>query len=226
MGVWIAALVGLGVLTVRYDTGSFYNTQTVSRDYPLHVRLGDTLTLVGVGKDLGKTDGKRPRKSISFRQLYGGMVKEEGMDRYVELTVRATDDTVGSLSVIRQAFSLFSAEPFNVRQQVRYRPTLSSDTIRFPLRYSMRQVPSGYICWVSCQLYVPEGVYVRVAPSLVDLIANDGDVGFYKDIDTNGGLWFARNGVLRKMRDKGTPTSLEDEDDWVDDVDDDWSEQD
>ena len=90
----------------------------------------------------------------------------------------------------------------------------------------MRQVPSGYICWVSCQLYVPEGVYVRVAPSLVDLIANDGDVGFYKDIDTNGGLWFARNGVLRKMRDKGTPTSLEDEDDWVDDVDDDWSEQD
>ncbi len=70
LGVWIAALVGLGVLTVRYDTGSFYNTQTVSRDYPLHVRLGDTLTLVGVGKDLGKTDGKRPRKSISFRQLY------------------------------------------------------------------------------------------------------------------------------------------------------------
>lgn len=226
LGVWIAALVGLGVLTVRYDTGSFYNTQTVSRDYPLHVRLGDTLTLVGVGKDLGKTDGKRPRKSISFRQLYGGMVKEEGMDRYVELTVRATDDTEGSLSVIRQAFSLFSAEPFNVRQQVRYRPTLSSDTIRFPLRYSMRQVPSGYICWVSCQLYVPEGVYVRVAPSLVDLIVNDGDVGFYKDIDTNGGLWFARNGVLRKMRDKGASTSLEDEDDWVDDVDDDWSEQD
>lgn len=226
LGVWIAALVGLGVLTVRYDTGAFYNTQTVSREYPLRVRPGDTLTLLGVGKDLGKTDGKRPRKSLSFRQLYGGMVKVEEMDRLVELEVRATDDSVGTLQVKRQSFSLFSADQFSLNHQVRYRPTLSGDTIRFPMRYSMRQMPSGYVCWVSCRLYLPEGVYLRVDPTAVDLIENDGDVWFYRDIDSNGGLWVARNGVLHKMRDKGKPASLEDEDDWVDDVDDDWSEQD
>ncbi|KQM08967.1 MAG: hypothetical protein AL399_04370 [Candidatus [Bacteroides] periocalifornicus] len=226
LGVWVAALVGLGVLAVHYDTGAFYNTQTVSREYPLRVRPGDTVTLVGVGKALGKTDGKRPRKSLSFRQLYGGMVKVEEMDRLVELEVRATDDSVGTLQVKRQSFSLFSADQFSLNHQVRYRPTLSGDTIRFPMRYSMRQMPSGYVCWVSCRLYLPEGVYLRVDPTAVDLIENDGDVWFYRDIDSNGGLWVARNGVLHKMRDKGKPASLEDEDDWVDDVDDDWSEQD
>lgn len=226
LGVWVAALVGLGVLAVHYDTGAFYNTQTVSREYPLRVRPGDTVTLVGVGKALGKTDGKRPRKSLSFRQLYGGMVKVEEMDRLVELEVRATDDSVGTLQVKRQSFSLFSADQFSLNHQVRYRPTLSGDTIRFPMRYSMRQMPSGYVCWVSCRLYLPEGVYLRVDPTAVDLIENDGDVWFYKDIDPNGGLWLARNGVLHKMRDKGKPASLEDGDDWVDDVDDDWSEQD